>query len=242
VCGKEPATVITNGPPARNGGNKIKVISGNQVTKIADFDGTIPVNRGIVVLNDIIYMNAGGRLLAMGDKFEESYAINYLNLASANGLSGTLQYADIISGFIISSATSPGVAPCINTINSNNGIGAGSVKTFFVNPEFPYGKTGRVISVIVEYYQALSASGNNGTLTLQLTTDTSSTTHTVISALSSVELPLTKRYTQTTAAGKLPAFSTLGWFAQWASSTTGNSPTISRIEIEYIIEEVPLTI
>ncbi len=234
-------TVITNGPPARNGGNKIKVISGNQVTKIADFDGTIPVNRGVVIQNDIIYMNAGGRLLAMGDKYRKSYAINYLNLASASGISGVLQYAELITGFVLSSATAASTAPCINTIYVNNGMGAASCKTFFVNPNFPYDKVGRVRSVIVEYYQELAA-GNNGALTMQLITNNSATTHTVISGMSTVSLPLQRKYNQITSGGKLPAFSTIGWQASWTTSTTASSPQICRVEIEYELEELPVTI
>lgn len=238
-------TVITQGVPARNGRNKIKVISGNQVTKIADFDGTIPINSGVVVLNDIIYMNAGGKILAMGDKYRKSYDINHIYSTSATGISGILAYADLITGFIASSATAVSTAPCVNTIYSNNGMGAGGAKTFFFDPEFGYNKIGRVMSIIVRYYDVLASSGGNGSMSLALNIDNNTTSHTIISALSSVVLPLSKKYNQTTSAGKLPLFSTIGWTSTWISSTGGSgslSPIISGVDIEYVIEELPLSV
>ena len=59
-----------------NGKNKVKVVSGNSLIEIASFDGTIPINRGVTVINDIIYINAGGKILSIGDKYRKSGAIN----------------------------------------------------------------------------------------------------------------------------------------------------------------------
>lgn len=229
-------TVITQGVPARNGGNKIKVISGSSVTKVADFNGTAPTNRGIQVINDIIYMNAGGKILAMGNSFKKSFAINHLFTTSATGTSGALLYVDLITGFIASAGTSQ----CVNAIYSNNGAGTCEIKTFFDHLDLPYNKLGRVTDIYVRYANPLVAGGTNGTFSLFLSTDNTTQSATIINALSSVAIPLKKRYGLTTSSGVLPTFSSVGFFASWAASTAGASPAIVSIEINY--ELIDLTV
>jgi len=227
-------TVTTYGVTARNGGNKIKMISGNSVTKLADFDGTAPANRGIVVINDIIYLNAGGKIIAMGDKYKKSYDINHLYSTSQQGTSGALLWTDLQQGFVASA----GVTPCLNIMQSSNGTGDGNLKTFYFDPEFDYMKIGRVKSVTVKYYGLCTAGA--GTMSLQLFTDNSSTSSLVINALDTVALPLQKRYSQTTAGAPLPSFSTVALSLVWP--TVGASPVVSTVELEYELLDVPLVV
>lgn len=230
---KGSPVVITQGVPSRNGKNKVKLVAGNSLTEIASFDGTIPTNRGVLVINDIIYMNAGGKILSIGDKFKRGTSINHVYTTSDTGPSGCLLYSDLIGGFIASS----GATPAVNTIFSNNGSSVGSVRTFFFDPSFGYGKQGRVKSVVVKYYDVLAAHGSNGTLTMNLNINNNTTQALIINGLSSVALPLVKKYSLTTAGGVLPMFSTIGFSLAWTASTVG-IPVVSKIEIEYELVDI----
>jgi hypothetical protein len=80
--------------------------------------------------------------------------------------------------------------------------------------------------------------------TLQLALDfNSSGTPTVINALSSIALPLNKRYTQDITGAQLnQQFAMISPFASWTAGTGGSSPQISRMEIDYLIEDVPTVV
>ena len=187
-------------------------------------------------------MNVGGRLLAVGDKFSTSNAINQIATASNSGGSGTgsgaLIYADIATGFVIASNDG---TPCVNLIYSSNGTATATANTFYFDPEFVYGKVGRIRSVTVKYGKVLASAGAgvNGSLSLSLLVDGGATTYTVVNGLASVAAPLVKKYTLTTSAGVLPMFSSCAFQLSWVTGTgAGSAPTISKVEIEYELVDV----
>lgn len=238
---KGSPTVITSGTVERNGKNKVKVISGNSVDKVADYDGTIPNNRGIVVLNEVIYTNSGGQIITIGDRFKkDTYPVNHISDFSGVGYSGVLAYNEIMTCFMGSSATSAGTTPVFNNIN--NGLASGSCRVPLYYPDFPTGKIGRIKYVYVEYYKPLTAGGTNGNFSLVLNTDLGSGSYTLIANKSSVTIPLINRISRTTSNLIINAnnasFTCFDLLMSWVASTNGDSPTISSISVEYELLEV----
>lgn len=234
-------TVITSGAIERNGSIKVKVISGNSVVKVADFSGTIPNQRSVVVLNDVIYLNAGGLVVSVGDRYSESTAVNTVAVFGNSGFSGVLKYNELQTCLMGSSSASDGTGPVFNNIN--NGYGGGNARSTVVYPEFPEGKLGRVKSVTIQYYQPLAAGGTNGNFSFQVVTDSNTGTYTILANQSSVTAPVTKKYTRTSAGAILNAsvasFSGVSWLISWNEASPGGvSPSISKIIIEYELLEL----
>ncbi len=229
---KGSPVVITSGPYARNGRNKVKIISGNTVTKIADFDGVLPTQRGVVTESDIIYLNCGGYINTVGDRFtKNSYAINQIAAFSNVGTSGVLIYNALQSCLL--GASSDGTHAFENI---NNTPGAGSCRTPLFTPDFPLDKMGRIRSVTIEYYQPIAASGTNGNITVALQVD-SVTQAPLVSSLSSVVSPLLKKYSIPTS-GVFPQFVGVEILINWNASTGGDSPSISKIMIDYELVDI----
>ena len=234
---KGTPTVITNGQIERNGTNKIKTISGNTVTKVADYYyGGQPTNRGVVVANDVIYINAGGYITTIGDRFTPSNATNNIALINGSnvGYSGVLLFNQLRTCLMGSTAATAGSSPSFH--NMDNGYSNGEIKYPFVFPPFPSGKRGIIRTVEIEYY---STNDGTGTFTLQVDIDNGSATYTVINAESTIALPLVKRKTRTSAGDILGAsfgsFTSIRPSFTWAAGTT--SPLVSRLSIEYDLIE-----
>jgi len=232
--------VITSGTVERNGKFKIKIISGNQVTKLADFDGVMPVDNGTVVLGDMFYMNCGGKILSCGDKYMSGndYFMNNVAILSANGISGVLAWNALRDCFMGSSS---GGTPCFNNIG--NGLDSGGCSTPFYYPEIPFGKIAKIKAVQVEFYTEVAQAGANGNLTFAIGVDNYTGLYTIFTNLSSVSLPLRKRYTRTATANTLinASFASGTCFNlifNWGQSTSGTSPTISSVAIEYDLLEI----
>lgn len=231
---KGTPTVITNGPSSSNGGNKVKVITGNTVTEVSSFDGTAPINRGIVVSSGIIYINSGGKIISVGDKFNKSNpsVVNNLALLGTTGLSGVLFYNEIITKInLTGSSSSGGSNHVINNIN--NGKGTASCKLPLFSPNFPAGKIGRLKFVEIEYYQPLSENVTNGSFTLTIDTDSGTTNNPIITNISTVSFPLIRRYTRNIYNETLPRFSMFEVNMSWVTSGGGNSPTIVKVTVDF---------
>lgn len=226
--------VITSGIIERNGKIKLKIISGNSTRKVADWDSTIPSQRGVVVINEVVYMNCGGQLITVGDRYSGGYAVNHIANFEKLGVSGVLFYNDTSSCFTGSSSDG---TPCFN--NFNNGKGAGQCKTFMIYPDFPFGKIGRVMEVNIEYDRSLAAGGTNGDMSAVLSADASTESKTFIANLSSVAVPLVKKYQQATNGDSISMpFSAIDVLLSWNTSSGGSSPGIARVFIDYILEDV----
>ena len=233
-------TVVTSGAVERNGANKVKVVSGNSVTKVGDYTGSQPTNRGVVVLNDVIYINSAGSVITVGDRYTKNvYPINTISIMSNNGFSGVLAYNQVRTCLMGSSGAADGTAPCFN--NLDNGKGAGDCRTTLYSPNMPFGKVGKIQSITVEYYVALAAGGTNGNFSLTISVDSNNATYLVVANQSEVTQPLTKRYTRTTSGTLLNAsvasFSAFQLAFSWNSSTGGSSPLVSRVIVEYDLLE-----
>ena len=220
---------VTNGVIERNGANKVKVLSGSTVENIADFDGTMPINSGIVVINRMIFLNAGGKIIAVGNKYVKSNAVNHIATLSQNGTSGILFYNTAAS--LLAGSAASGASYCFNNIN--NGAGSGSAVTYYFDPQFAPGKRGKAKSIIIEYEKPIAAGGTNGNVSISLGFDTNSQTRTIVANKSSVVVPLVKRYLYSTTGEPMPEFNTFRFTFSWAASTNGVSPTISRVIFEY---------
>lgn len=234
---KGTPTVVTSGPVERNGTNKIKVITGNTVTKVADYyEGSQPTNRGVVVANDLIYINSGGYVTTVGDRFIKSNAVNNIALINGSnvGSSGFLLFNQLRTCLLGSTAASNGASPSVH--NLDNGYSNAEVKYPFVFPPFPEGKRGNIKNVEIEYY---STNDGSGSFTLQIDIDNGSATYTIVSAESSVTLPLVKRKTRVTSGDIVGAsfgsFTSLRPSFSWVAGTS--SPLVSRLSIEYDLLE-----
>lgn len=221
---------ITQGIVERNGAIKVKVLSGSSVEKLADFDGVIPLNTGVVVVNDVIYLNAGGKIIAVGNKYMKgSRAVTHIATFSQPGTSGAMFYNT--TGPYLAGSAAQSTSYCFNNIN--NGHGSASAVTYYFSPEFAPGKMGKLKAISVEFEKPLAAGGTNGNLSMSIATDANSESRTFIANKSSVVVPLMKRYTLSTTGLELPTFCTFRITTSWAGSTAGVSPAISRILVEY---------
>lgn len=223
-------TVITSGIQERNGTNKVKVITGISTTKIVDFDGVIPIQRGIVVADDVLYMNSGGKILAYGDKYNKSNAINHIATCSVSNTSGFLIY-NFGNTNLTSSSDDNASTASLNNFDSA-GTDAGSLTSFNFQLPLPHGKRARVVSVQIQYYQTLDANASNGSLAMSLITDFGTTTS-LLSGVTSIATPLIKKYLYTAAGTPLPHCTTLGWSMTFTGPSTTGTPFISQVQIEY---------
>jgi len=228
-------TVITSGVIERNGKVKVKMISGTSTRKVADFDGTIPAQRGVVVVNGVVTMNAGGQIITVGDKYAGGEAVNFIAGLERTGVSGVLFYNSTNTCFTGSSYGDS--FPCFN--NLSNGKGPGQVKTFSVYPDFGVNKVGRIKGIFIEYAKPLAASGTNGDMSAVLTTDNASVSSTFIANVNTIALPLVKQYAQPLDGSFFPQFSSVALTLSWnAAGNGGESPGIARLWIDYLIEDV----
>jgi len=230
-------TVITSGISERNGPHKIKVITGISTTKLADFDGIAPVNRGILVADDVLYMNAGGSILTYGDKYNRSSAINHLNTCSVSGVSGWLAYNYTNSQLMASSSAGSTTAAMNNF--GDAGTSSGSMFGFSYELDLPNDKRARVTTVRIKYYAPVTANVNNGTFSINLITDYGVGNNNVINAITSLAAPLTKKYKYTSTGGPLPTFTSIALQIIYTASTISGVPLVSRLEIDYEDLDLP---
>lgn len=235
MWGGTPA-VITNGITERNGNIKVKLISGNSVRKVADFDGIPPLMRGVVVANDVLYMNCGGEIVAIGDRFSETRGLhptNHIGSFRSAGVSGGMFYdAGTTSNLVLWGGTSASTTYTLTSVSGSNGHGDGNCRTFSYFPTFPTGKIGKITSVTIQYGKTLIAGGTNGTFSLFLFPD-DLVTYTIINAISSVSNPLTKKNLHGLTDVVYPQFNSFELYFQWVAGTGGLSPTVSRVMVEY---------
>lgn len=223
-------TVITSGIQERNGRNKVKVITGISTTRIFDFDGVIPLQRGIVVADDVLYLNAGGKILAYGDKYAKSSAVNHIGTCTNASSSGFLLY-DFTDSALVASSDNNVSTGSLNNFGSV-GTDSASMTSFSLQLPLPHGKRARIVSVQVQYYQTLATNAGNGTLAMSLITDFVTTTS-LLSSVSSVDNPLIKKYLYTASGAPLPHCTTLGWSMTFTGPSTTGTPFISQVQIEY---------
>jgi hypothetical protein len=236
---------LTSGAlPGRNGVNSVKRISGTSVRTLGDFSGVLPKDNGIFVQDKIIYMNSGGKIITMGDKLKGGYKMNYIGIISnADSTCGVCFGANSLFSIWASSnlsGTSSIDSIPLNSISTGLASATAELQTFY--PEFPIGKIGRIKRFFVQYYSTLAAAGTNGTLQVIVTSDIGSSTTTLINNLSSVSLPLIKQYTEDTSGGKFPAFTCFKTTFAWNNGTSTGSPQIVKYAVEYMLEDVPVSV
>lgn len=237
--------VITNGITERNGANKVKIVTGISTKKIGDFDGIAPCQRGVLTADDLIYINSGGKIISLGDKFEESQAVNHIASCRTSGVSGIVDWNYQTNGGTLMASSSNGAAgvgtPSFNNLNQASGLG--SAYGFYFQPQFPIGKEGRIKTVQIDFFSALAASGNNGNLTLDLSVDYGANSTQVLTNLASVVTPLLKRYTLSSTGTPFPRFSSIApqfsWNPASLSAVSPYSPQIASLTVEYENIEIP---
>lgn len=240
---KGAPVVVTRGLMEKSGGVKVKVISGGSVLRIADFDSTVPVLRGVVTSNDVIYLNCGGEIVTVGDRYTKGYAVNHIGTLASSGVSGGLFYdaqpATNSPEIILWGGTSASTTYTFSCIGNVNGLGAGNCRSFSYTPPFPEGKMGKMTMIHVEFSQKLATSASNGAFTLTLYPD-SQTAYTIIDSIKVVSLPLAKRYFSTSTGGQLPEFTSFEWLASWTASVSASyySPIISKISFHYDLKDI----
>ena len=226
-------TVITTGIQERNGQNKIKVISGISTTKLADFDGIAPSMRGISVADTVLYMNAGGKIISCGDRFNpKSYAINNISTCDLTGTSGFLWYNVANSASNISLAASGGLS--IDNFD-HNGTDNATINSSFLQVPFAPQTVGKIKNIQVNYYNGLAVNGGNGAFSLLFGFEYQTPATTVVNALTSVVASsniLTKKYLWDSSNNPFPYFTSLAPKMIWTASTTG-VPLVSSIQVEY---------
>ena len=232
--------VTTYGENGRNGNYKLKAITGNNVKNIASWNSAAPTNRGIVTTENMVYMNCAGKILTVGSIYKPGNMINHISsLPQLNTVTGGVMFYN-------PSAPTPNLTASVSNDTSyyfqhvsNSSLSPGQAFCAFpvCSPGIPAGKRGRIKNVEVEYALPLAAAGTNGTFTLSVKTDNTNIS-VIVSANSSVVLPLAKRYTRDNSGATLPAFNNFEVLLGWSAATGTQSPRVARVLVEWELLEI----
>ena len=232
-------TVITSGISERNGEIKVKMITGNTVTKVADFSGISPIQRGVYVANDVLYINSGGRIITVGNPYQKgSNVVNYIGAFRNETTSGVIDYSFI--GSCLMGGSSAGGTHSFNTMNGFQYDGQAVAQGYYFQPDLPYGKIARIKSVVVEFYSIVTANANNGSLTINMRTNFSpGTAKRVVNLLDSVDT-IIKRYTYSNTGESFQSFTSISPQFIWETTlgSDGVVPLISKLSVDYELLEI----
>ncbi len=232
--------ITTYGENGRNGNYKLKAITGNNVKNVASWNSGAPSFRGVVTTENMLYMNCAGKIVTVGSIYKSGNMVNHIGSLPQTGTvtGGVLFYNPL--------APTPGLTASVSNDTTyyfqhvgNSSLTPGQAFCAFpvCTPGIPAGKRGRIKNVEVEYTLPLAASGTNGTFNLSIKTD-NTTTSVIVSANSSVALPLAKRYTRDNSGAALPAFNNFEVLLGWGASSGGQSPRITRVLVEWELLEI----
>lgn len=229
--------VITEGSYDRNGTRDLKSITGNTVKTLASWDTSLPINRGVMPIGDILYMNCKGKIITIGSNYKSGYMVNHIASLTGSSGGGALLYNPIgnLPSIVGSSYTTgaPSTYYVQNLSDTNSSLGAGFCSFPMCMPDFPPGKRGRISSVDIRYFEPIASTG--GTFTFSLKIDNSTTY--VITASDTVTAPLSRRYTRTSTNTTLPLFSTFQPTCEWVTAT-GKSPALVDFTVNWELIEI----
>lgn len=237
-------TVVCYGQIERNGYIKIKRCVGNQAIRVADLPGAsnpTPVLRGVDSRQDMLYLNIGGKVITVGNRFSSGgYDINYLTVTSTAQNSGwiyNLQISSTVSGII--ACSSNGTTHSFSQFTG--GFSAAVAITQYYEPDFPPLKFGRVKSITVFYYQPVTLDVTNTPFSLRLVTDFVQSAVDIITSSQSLTAPIVKKYTVLADQTTFPYFNSVGLHFIWSIGSSSSPAThqVSKVQIEYTNEDYP---
>lgn len=231
--------VTAYGPIEKNGYIKVKAITGNQVQTVVDLPSAVnPVFRGIDSRQNTLYLNIGGKIVTIGNRFTGTgFDINYLGYATFQNVSGWIynnQVSSAIPSILISSAET------INYAFSklSGGWTQSFARTQMYEPDFPSLKYGKIKYITVYFFDEVIQAGSNTAFSLNLITESIAATP-IINASQSLTSPLIKKYLYYASGSNLPSFINLGFLFVWngGGSTTTGSHKISKVIVDYDLLE-----
>lgn len=211
------ACVITMGSVESRGYIRLKEIVGNYVSEITDLPGSIaPTLRGVDAKNNMLYVNLGGVLVTVGDKI-------------AMGGKKVNVICNVGGGYLLNV---PNLAIFTSGKVNKDSYGDGVYQSPYIEPQFPVGFRGRIKSLQI-FFASTVTNDVTGGLAQLLQTDFGSKVVT-FTTITSLALPLIKRYYVDTNSAAFPAFQNISYRAIF-NQRQGDPDTfqISRILIEF---------
>ena len=227
--------VITGGESEGFGtlnGTKVKMINGDTAVKVAELSGDVAV-RGVDGSSRVLYLNANGKIYAVGDNVQDGYQVNQLMSCAQTGVGGWLK--NIITYGVIASG-STGSTHSMSAFPTSNFASSARFVTSYYNIPTGDRVRGKVKSVVVEYFNTVTDAKAEMTMQLVYDMNAGSPNSAVVQNLNTVAAPAQKVYYVDTSGNPLQQFSSIGIDITW-SEDSGNAnataPAISRVIINY---------
>ena len=237
--------VITNGESEGFGafsGLKIKVITGNTTTKIAEIPvGSDVAYRGVDSSSTILYLNSNGKVFAIGDNIKDGYPVNNLSVCDNTVVSGWIKNIVVYGLFLGNSDNNSNHAITRFPATAGEYVSSANLTTAYHSIPVPAGKLARIKSVQVEFAATVSNAANRMSLTLGCDMNGSGGDPTIFYALMSVAPPMQKMYYNDNSGNPFPTFTTIRLGCNWAregAGTNETAPAISRVIVNYELLEI----
>lgn len=223
-------TVICFTRNRSDGRSALRILAGGKFEAKAYWSGSLPVNGGVEIQNNLILWQSGGLVYGYGLRDSE-FPLGFFQFSRGTGTTAGLLRSFIVGDLYISSGagTSGGLERFVNYAASAN------FQSMTAYPNFPKSKRGRITEVRVTFFSI--ASGGRS-LEISVVTNGGQTTTTIATAITSVTTAnMIRRYIRDTSNAAFPVFSDLRIHLVWESGS-GATDAPGTVKVEVFFEPV----
>ena len=227
---KGSPAILTKGSVSSRGSLRIKTLSGDRFSTVAELPSfSTPVNRGVDIVNDRAYINAGGQIFTVGNPMkQDDYSVNSIATCGAITSSGFIKNS-IYTGLTNAQFSASGGANLsrFSTISATSYTFLGTN----VEPNFNNLQQGRITQIVVYYKEArINARG----VRIDIYVNGNSTSHLIVDNITAVSDPPIKKYHTTYNGSPLPTFKDLSLSIGADGTADGTSViSVSKVEIYF---------
>ncbi len=233
--------VVTSGESEGFGtltATKVKVINGNTAEKIAELQGTV-LPRGIDSGSRVLYINADGKIYAIGDNIKDTYGVNQIMSCISTGSPGWIK--NIVGNTVLASGSTGSVYALSKFTGSNYAASSRLVTCYYEVPA-PVGFKARAKSVQVEFYTAVTGAKVGLGMSINYDMNAGPPNSSLFTALVNVAVPAQKQYNQDVAGAPFHSFSSIALEMNWADvSGSSSAIQVSRVVVNYELVAIGAT-
>ena len=226
--------VITSGESEGFGtlsATKLKIISGNTATKLAEFTGTVSY-RGVDSGSRVLYLNVGGKIYAIGDNLKEGYNVNHIMSCVSTSQAGFIK--NLVNNVVIAGSSDGSSTHSLSKFSPST-VNTAVLTTCYYPIHLPEGKVGSIKSVTVEYYATVTNADMY--LTITLATDINASfqnDQNVVSNLATITAPAQKIYKVDASGNPFGQFSTVRLGLVWNQNIANSTAVkVTKVIINY---------
>lgn len=216
---------VTSGAFLNRGSIRVKALIGDSFKTVAELPTTsIPLNGGVDVVSNQMFLNCGGTVFTVGSPFDEGYQVNQIGTLNGTTDSGFIK--NIIGGssrLVIGSST--GVVD-----KFNGSFATAQLVTSLAEPIFAPQQIGKITCVEV-IYKGTVTSGRE--FSLDVYSNNGATITTVINGEATLSAPTYKRYLNDYQGIAFPQFKDLSLLLSWQNGASTGAAQISNILVYY---------